>query len=85
MPPPARLTFRKLPMVLMYHAVADTMVAPNKLSVLPNRFAGQMAWLAAHGLHGAAGIEIGSRDAALRMTVKKYLFQGYVAYQGRRQ
>jgi peptidoglycan/xylan/chitin deacetylase (PgdA/CDA1 family) len=49
---PARLTFRKLPMILMYHAIADEAVDPNELCVPPERFTRQMAWLAAHGLRG---------------------------------
>jgi peptidoglycan/xylan/chitin deacetylase (PgdA/CDA1 family) len=52
MAPTARLSLRKLPMILMYHAVADATVDPNQLCVPPQRFASQMAWLAAHGLRG---------------------------------
>jgi len=41
-----------IPLVLMYHAVADTDHDPNSLAVGPEQFAVQMAWLARRGLRG---------------------------------
>jgi len=41
-------------MILMYHAVADVPEDPNYLSVAPQRFAEQMAWMAARGLRGVS-------------------------------
>jgi peptidoglycan/xylan/chitin deacetylase (PgdA/CDA1 family) len=47
-----RLTLRRCPLILMYHAVAEVPEDPNKLAVAPARFAEQMAWLARAGLRG---------------------------------
>ena len=41
-----------IPLVLMYHAVADADHDPNALAVGPEQFAVQMAWLARRGLRG---------------------------------
>jgi peptidoglycan/xylan/chitin deacetylase (PgdA/CDA1 family) len=41
-----------VPMILMYHGVADQAEDPNHLCVAPSRFAEQMAWLKRHGLRG---------------------------------
>jgi peptidoglycan/xylan/chitin deacetylase (PgdA/CDA1 family) len=43
---------REVPLILMYHGVADVAEDPNKLCVTPGRFAEQMAWLERHGLRG---------------------------------
>jgi peptidoglycan/xylan/chitin deacetylase (PgdA/CDA1 family) len=52
-----------LPLILMYHAVADVGYDPNLLAVSPRRFAAQLAWLARLGLRGVA---VGTLVAALR-------------------
>lgn len=58
-----RLAPRDIPLILMYHAVADASYDPNLLSVSPRQFAGQMSWLARHRLRGVA---VGTLIAALR-------------------
>jgi peptidoglycan/xylan/chitin deacetylase (PgdA/CDA1 family) len=47
-----RLTLRRCPLILMYHAVADVAEDPNLLAVGPARFAEQMTCLARAGLRG---------------------------------
>ena len=59
----ARLGPGDIPLVLMYHAVADVSYDPNLLAVSPRRFAAQLAWLARRGLRGVA---VGTLVAALR-------------------
>jgi peptidoglycan/xylan/chitin deacetylase (PgdA/CDA1 family) len=59
----ARLTLREVPMILMYHAVADVAVDPNMLCVPPERFAEQMSWLARRGLRG---VSVGTLIEAVR-------------------
>jgi peptidoglycan/xylan/chitin deacetylase (PgdA/CDA1 family) len=51
-PAPERLGLGRVPMVLMYHGVAEVPEDPNNLCVTPTRFAEQMTWLKRHGLHG---------------------------------
>jgi peptidoglycan/xylan/chitin deacetylase (PgdA/CDA1 family) len=46
------LRLRDLPMILMYHGVAEAAHDPNRLCVTPQRFADQMAWLERRGLRG---------------------------------
>jgi peptidoglycan/xylan/chitin deacetylase (PgdA/CDA1 family) len=70
MTPTARLSLRTLPMILMYHAVADAAVDPNKLCVPPQRFASQMAWIAAHGLRG---VGTGTLVEAMRVGAQRGL------------
>lgn len=60
---PARLALADIPMILMYHAVADVSYDPNLLSVSPAQFAVQLAWLERRGLRGVA---VGTLVAALR-------------------
>lgn len=60
---PARLALRDIPMILMYHTVADVSDDPNMLSVSPGQFAVQLAWLKRRGLRGVA---VGTLVAALR-------------------
>lgn len=60
---PARLALADIPMILMYHAVADVSYDPNLLSVSPAQFAVQLAWLKRRGLRGVA---VGTLVAALR-------------------
>jgi peptidoglycan/xylan/chitin deacetylase (PgdA/CDA1 family) len=48
----AKLRLGDVPMILMYHSVADEAEDPNHLCVAPGRFAEQMAWLKRHGLRG---------------------------------
>jgi peptidoglycan/xylan/chitin deacetylase (PgdA/CDA1 family) len=50
----ALMQLRNMPMILMYHGVAETTEDPNKLCVTPSRFAEQMAWLERRGLRGVA-------------------------------
>jgi peptidoglycan/xylan/chitin deacetylase (PgdA/CDA1 family) len=47
-----RLGLGRIPMILMYHGVAEVGEDPNQLCVTPARFAAQMSWLKAHGLRG---------------------------------
>jgi peptidoglycan/xylan/chitin deacetylase (PgdA/CDA1 family) len=46
------MPLREVPLILMYHGVADVAEDPNKLCVTPARFAEQMAWLERRGLRG---------------------------------
>ena len=41
-----------IPLVLMYHAVANVDHDPNALAVTPEQFAAQIAWLTRRGLRG---------------------------------
>ena len=50
----AKLRLGDVPMILMYHGVADEAEDPNHLCVTPSRFAEQMAWLKRRGLRGVA-------------------------------
>jgi len=59
----ARLRLGEVPMVLMYHGVADEADDPNHLCVAPSRFAEQMAWLKRRGLRG---VSIGTLVDAMR-------------------
>jgi peptidoglycan/xylan/chitin deacetylase (PgdA/CDA1 family) len=47
-----RLGLGRVPMILMYHGVADVPEDPNQLCVTPSRFAEQMTWLKRRGLRG---------------------------------
>jgi peptidoglycan/xylan/chitin deacetylase (PgdA/CDA1 family) len=58
-----RLSLREVPMILMYHGVADVAEDPNLLCVTPGRFAEQMAWLQRHGLRG---VGVGALADAMR-------------------
>jgi len=49
---PTRLSLRTVPMILMYHAIADAAEDPNQLCVPPELFAEQLAWMKHHGLRG---------------------------------
>jgi peptidoglycan/xylan/chitin deacetylase (PgdA/CDA1 family) len=62
-PAVAQLTLRHVPLILMYHAVADVASDPNLLCVPPARFAEQMTWLSEHGLRG---VSIGTLTKAVR-------------------
>ena len=50
----AKLSLRRVPMALMYHAVGEVDEDPHDLCVTPDRFAEQMSWLASHGLRGVS-------------------------------
>ena len=52
--PSGRLTAGRMPMILMYHSVADVTEDPNQLCVTPGRFAEQMATLQRLGLRGVS-------------------------------
>ncbi len=58
-----RLSLGRMPMILMYHGVADVTEDPNQLCVTPSRFARQMAAL--HRL-GLRGVGIGALVDAMR-------------------
>jgi UDP-N-acetyl-D-glucosamine dehydrogenase len=58
-----QLPLRAVPLILMYHGVADVAEDPNKLCVTPGRFAEQMAWLERHRLRG---VGIGTLVDAMR-------------------
>lgn len=47
-----QLSLRNVPMILMYHGIADVADDPNQLCVSPRRFAEQLAWLDRRGLQG---------------------------------
>jgi peptidoglycan/xylan/chitin deacetylase (PgdA/CDA1 family) len=59
----ARLRLGEVPMILMYHGVADETEDPNLLCVAPARFAEQMTWLKHRGLRG---VSIGTLVDAMR-------------------
>ena len=50
----AKLRLGDVPMILMYHGVADVAEDPNQLFVTPSRFAEQMGWLKRRGLRGVS-------------------------------
>jgi len=50
----ARLRLGDVPMILMYHGVADEADDPNHLCVAPARFAEQLTWLKRRGLRGVS-------------------------------
>jgi len=54
---------RDVPMILMYHGVAEVAEDPNQLCVTPRRFAEQMAWL---GRRGLRGVGVGTLVDAMR-------------------
>ena len=58
-----RLSLSRVPMILMYHGVAEVTEDPNNLCVTPSRFAEQMAWLKRHRLRG---VGIGTLVDAMR-------------------
>jgi peptidoglycan/xylan/chitin deacetylase (PgdA/CDA1 family) len=58
-----KLGLGRVPMILMYHAVAEMAEDPNPLCVTPSRFAEQMTWLKRHGLRG---VGIGTLVDAMR-------------------
>lgn len=59
----ASLRLGGVPMILMYHGVADEAEDPNHLCVAPARFAEQMTWLKRRGLRG---VGIGTLVDAMR-------------------
>ena len=56
--PQPTLTPRGMPLVLMYHAVADVAEDPNQLAVTPQRFHAQMRFLRRLGLRGVGVAEL---------------------------
>ena len=60
---PGRLGLGRVPMILMYHGVAEVAEDPNQLCVTPNRFTEQMTWLKRRGLRG---VGIGTLVDAMR-------------------
>jgi peptidoglycan/xylan/chitin deacetylase (PgdA/CDA1 family) len=61
--PDGRILLRDVPLILMYHGIAEVGEDPNKLCVAPGRFAEQMTWLARRGLRG---VGIGTLLDAMR-------------------
>jgi peptidoglycan/xylan/chitin deacetylase (PgdA/CDA1 family) len=61
--PAGRLAAHRVPMILMYHAVAEAHEDPNQLCVTPTRFAEQMAALERLGLRG---VGVGTLVRAIR-------------------
>jgi peptidoglycan/xylan/chitin deacetylase (PgdA/CDA1 family) len=57
------MQLRHVPLILMYHGVADVAEDPNKLCVSPERFAEQMGWLERRGLRG---VGVGTLVDAMR-------------------
>jgi peptidoglycan/xylan/chitin deacetylase (PgdA/CDA1 family) len=49
-----QLRLRNVPMILMYHAIAEAPDDPHQLCVSPSRFAEQLAWLDRRGLRGVS-------------------------------
>jgi peptidoglycan/xylan/chitin deacetylase (PgdA/CDA1 family) len=49
-----RIGIRDVPMIMMYHAVAEADDDPNQLCVGPQIFNAQMTWLARRGLRGVS-------------------------------
>jgi peptidoglycan/xylan/chitin deacetylase (PgdA/CDA1 family) len=49
-----RMRLGQVPMIWMYHGVAEVASDPNSLFVTPARFARQMAWLERRGLRGVS-------------------------------
>ena len=47
-----QLRLRDVPMILMYHGIAEVDEDPNQLCVTPARFAEQMSWLHRRGMRG---------------------------------
>ncbi|HEX5996407.1 MAG TPA: polysaccharide deacetylase family protein [Jiangellales bacterium] len=64
--PQPELTHRAVPLVLMYHAVADVSEDPNQLAVTPDRFEEQMWWLRRLGLRGVSVAELLDAQRARR-------------------
>jgi peptidoglycan/xylan/chitin deacetylase (PgdA/CDA1 family) len=58
-----RIGLSSVPMILMYHSVADVAEDPSQLCVTPSRFAEHMIWLKQRGLRGVA---IGTLVDAMR-------------------
>jgi peptidoglycan/xylan/chitin deacetylase (PgdA/CDA1 family) len=58
-----QLRLREVPLILMYHGVAEVAEDPNLLCVSPSRFAEQMDWLERRGLRG---VGIGTLVDAMR-------------------
>jgi peptidoglycan/xylan/chitin deacetylase (PgdA/CDA1 family) len=58
-----RVGLSNVPMILMYHGIADVAEDPNLLCVTPGRFAEQMAWLHRRGLRG---VGVGTLVEAMR-------------------
>ncbi len=58
-----QLRLRDVPMILMYHGIAEVDEDPNQLCVTPARFAEQMSWLHRRGMRG---VGIGTLVDAMR-------------------
>lgn len=59
-----RLGLGRVPVILMYHCVAQVPEDPHRLCVTPDRFAEQMAWLKGQGWRG---VGIGTLVDAMRV------------------
>jgi peptidoglycan/xylan/chitin deacetylase (PgdA/CDA1 family) len=63
---PISVTPNEIPLVLMYHAVAEVTQDPHQLAVTPQRFRAQMAFLRRIGLRGVAVADLVDAFAAGR-------------------
>lgn len=58
-----RIGLGRVPMILMYHGVADVAEDPHRVCVTPGRFAEQLTWLKRRGLRG---VGVGTLVDAMR-------------------
>ncbi len=58
-----RISLRRVPIILMYHNVADVAEDPHAVCIPPDRFAEQLAWLKEHHLRG---VSVGALVDAMR-------------------
>lgn len=76
-----RLSLGRLPIILMYHSVADVPADPHGVCVSPERFAEQMTWLKERNLRGVGvGVLVDAmRTGCERGLVGITLDDGYVS------
>jgi peptidoglycan/xylan/chitin deacetylase (PgdA/CDA1 family) len=58
-----RLSLGRVPIILMYHSVADVAEDPHGVCISPDRFAEQLSWLKQHNLRG---VSVGALLDAMR-------------------
>jgi peptidoglycan/xylan/chitin deacetylase (PgdA/CDA1 family) len=76
-----RLSLGRVPMILMYHHVADVAEDPHGVCISPDRFADQLSWLKKHNLRG---VSVGALVDAMRAGCERGLVgitldDGYVS------
>ena len=78
---PGKRGLGRVPMILMYHNIAEVAEDPKQLCVTPARFAEQMSWLKTHGLRGVGiGILIDAMRAGWQGGLVGITFDdGYVS------